>query len=85
MIHYVWPNYQDLIPMSKHILKKLKTIMEDSNNQVALTTKYKSVSRYFGLLQKLSYEHVIEVEAFIEKLWIDEFMRIIIAYRNEID
>ena len=79
MIHYVWPNYQDLIPMSKHILKKLKTIMEDSNNQFALTNKYKSVSRYFGLLQKLSYEHVIEVEAFIEKLWIEEFMRIITA------
>jgi hypothetical protein len=68
MIYYVWPNYHDLIPMSRCMLKVLKTIMKDSNNEFALTTKYKSFSRHFGLLHTWSYQRVIDTEAFIETL-----------------
>jgi len=68
MTYYAWPNYQDLIPMSRCMLKVLKTIMKDSNNEFALTTKYKSFSRHSGLLHTLSYQRVIDTEAFIETL-----------------
>jgi len=68
MIYYVWPNYQDLVPMSRGMLRVLASIMEDSKNEYGLTIKYKSVSRHSGLLQKLSYERVIDVQAFIETL-----------------
>jgi len=68
MIHYVWPNYRDLLPMSRCMLKILTSLMTDSKNDFALTAKYKSVSRHAGLLQKLSIDYVIDVESFIETL-----------------
>merc|ERR1712179_413029 len=68
MVHYVWKDYRDLIPMSKCMLKILNTILEDSKNEFALTAKYKSVSRHAGLLQKLDQDWVIDVELFIKTL-----------------
>ena len=68
MIHYVWPNYRDLLPMSRCMLKILTSLMTDSKNDFALTAKYKSVSRHAGLLPKLSIDYVIDVESFIETL-----------------
>ena len=68
MKHYVWKNYRDLIPMSKCMLNILKTILRDSQNDFALTAKYKSVSRHGGLLQKLNPDWVDDVEKFIKTL-----------------
>jgi len=68
MKHYVWKNYQDLIPMSKCMLNILKTILRDSQNDFALTAKYKSVSRHGGLLQKLNPEWVDDVDKLIKTL-----------------
>ena len=68
MIFYVWPNYEDLIPMSKHVLQMLKTIMNVSENEFYITIKYMSISRHSGLLQKLTNGQVIDAEAFIETL-----------------
>jgi len=67
MNFYVWPNYQDLVPMSKSMLQVLKQIMKDSKNEFSLTTKYKSVSRHSGLLHKLSYSPIVAAESFIFK------------------
>ena len=68
MKHYAWKNYRDLIPMSKCMLNILKTILRDSQNDFALTAKYKSVSRHGGLLQKLNPEWVDDVDKFIKTL-----------------
>merc|ERR1711962_434223 len=68
MKHYAWKNYRDLIPMSKCMLNILKTILRDSQNDFALTAKYKSVSRHGGLLQKLNPEWVDDVDKLIKTL-----------------
>ena len=68
MKHYAWKNYRDLIPMCKCMLNILKTILRDSQNDFALTAKYKSVSRHGGLLQKLNPEWVDDVDKFIKTL-----------------
>jgi len=68
MIYYVWSDYHDLIAMSLSMLKALTKILSDSEDAFAMTIKYKSVSRHSGLLHKLSYRRVTDVEKFIEKL-----------------
>ena len=67
MRYYVWPNYNDLIPMARCMFKVLKSLLRDSNNDFGLTIKYKSVSRHYGLYQKLSLERVYEVENFMTR------------------
>jgi hypothetical protein len=68
MIYYVWSDYYDLVPMSRCSLKALKSILSDIKDDFAMTIKYKSVSRHSGLLHKLSYRRVADVEKFMEKL-----------------
>lgn len=68
MIYYVWSDYRDLISMSRCMLKALKSILTDSEDAFAMTIKYKSVSRHSGLLHKLSYRRVADIEKFMEKL-----------------
>jgi len=66
MRYYVWSNYNDLIPMTKCMLRVLKSLLRDTENDFGLTVKYKSVSRHHGLYQKLSLDRVYEVENFLK-------------------
>ena len=69
MRYYVWSDYNDLIPMTKCMLRVLKSLLRDTEDDFGLTVKYKSVSRHQGLYQKLSLDRVFEVENFLKNSW----------------
>lgn len=58
MRHYAWPSYQELLPLTKLMLKTLKKIKEDEKRDLSITMKYYSESRHHGLLNQVRHHEV---------------------------